>query len=298
MDKGPVCEARDDDPEGQPWDPRQRRREAVGSLTGGKPEGRLVWKDSCDGPYLIECRRQRFWKADERFIFKSRDIEWRLLSEHGVCAAAKFVEWRGSPEGGIDEFVSEADALSQADYDMAEAIRRSWQWYQFPFDYGTVIRFDRLAIDTLKDSQRLAWRYLSRALDHEFGIRGAVILLKAFPLEYESEVNNDRRVRFDRRSAAMTRLYRSRLGARPLPNDWGEKGWMWIPLRSSIEPGDVGDGPPDAIGSVVKNPQPLALVGVFCGFKYSISQGFGTLGRKGLRFGRTSWFEVFGVCEV
>jgi len=50
--------------------------------------------------------------------------------------------------------------------------------------------------------------------------------------------------------------------------------------------------------SVVKNPQPLALVGVFCGFKYSISQGFGTLGRKSLRFRRTSWFEVFSVCEV
>jgi transposase len=69
-------------------------------------------------------------------------------------------------------------------------------------------------------------------------------------------------------------------------------------LKSGVNRASFYDPEINRSSSVVKNPQPLALVGVFGGFKYSISQGFGTLGRKSLRFRWTSWFEVFSVCEV
>lgn len=142
----------------------------------------------------------------------------------GTVAVAKFVEWCGSPEALIEEFVDEADAQSQADYDMAEAVRRSWAWYEPPFDYGTVVRCDRLVIDTRKDSERLAWECINRSVAREFEKRGAAMMLKAFPLEYEGEVTNVRKAAFGKRQVAMMRLYNFRLGVHALPNKWGEQG--------------------------------------------------------------------------
>lgn len=221
------------------WNPIKQRIDAVAAEIGKKPDGRVAWRDCFDGPYTVECRRRPFWKAEDSYLFQNRDVEWRILSAQGVCAAAKFVEWRGSPEGEIEEFVDEADALSQADYDMALSIGQSWDWTNFPFDYGTVVRFERLAIDTAKDTRRLAWSYIGRALHREFSRRAALMLLKAFPLEYEGEVTDDNRAAFERRLAAMARLYQFRLGALPLPNSWGQRGWMWRPMRFDEQPGDV-----------------------------------------------------------
>ena len=223
------------------WNPIKRRAEVVESEVGRKPTGRLIWRDSFDGPYTVECRRHPFWKEDASYLLQNRDIDWRITGLHGVCAAAKFVEWKASLETEIDDFVYEADALSQADYDMALSLRQSWDWPIYPFDYGTVVRFERLAIHTAGDSERLVWSYIKRALHREFGKRAALMLLKAFPLEYESKVDEDSSAAFQKRLAAMVRLYRLRLGALPLPNRWGQKGWMWRPMRFDEEPGDNGE---------------------------------------------------------
>lgn len=221
------------------WNPIKQRAEAIAAEFGRKPEGRIAWRESFDGPYTVECRRHPFWKADDGYLFQNRDVEWRIISTQGVCAVAKFVEWRASPEGEIEEFVDEADALSQADYDMALSVGQSWDRTNFPFDYGSVVRFERLAIDTASDTERLVWSYIKRALSREFGKRSALMLLKAFPLEYESNVTDANRQAFERRFAAMVRLYQFRLGALPLPNRWGDKGWMWRPMRFDEQPGDV-----------------------------------------------------------
>lgn len=218
------------------WNPIHQRTEAVAAEIGRRPEGRIAWKDRFDGPYTVECRRHPFWKVEEGCFFQNRDVEWRIKSALGVCAAAKFVEWRGSPQGEIEEFVEEADALSQADYDMALSIGQTWDWTNFPFEYGTVVRFERLAIDTAKDTQRLAWSYIGRALHREFSKRAALMLLKAFPLEYEGAVTDNNRRAFQKRLAAMARLYQFRLGALTLPNRWGDEGWMWRPMRFSEQP--------------------------------------------------------------
>lgn len=223
------------------WNPIKRREEAVATELSEPPDSKLAWRDSFGGPYTVECYRHRFWALEAGYLFRNRDIEWRITGPFGICAAAKFVEWKASPETEINDFVEEADGLSQADYDMALSVRQSWDWPIYPFDYGTLVRFERLAIDTIKDPQRLAWPYIVRALDREFTKRAALMLLKAFPLEYESQVTDDNREAFERRLAAMARLYRHRLGALPLPNRWGDKGWMWLPLRFDEDPVDTGE---------------------------------------------------------
>ena len=212
-----------------------------GKMLDAEPEGRIAWRDNFGGPYTVEGRRKRFSKAEPSYRFHDRDIEWRILSPAGICAVAKFVEWRASPESDISQFIEEADASSQADQEMAFAIQQSWGWPIFPFDYGTVIRFDRLVIDTAKDAQRLVWSYMGLAIRREFSDRVAIMILKAFPLEYESEVVDKQRAAFERRFAALLRLYRFRLDALPLPNRWGKKGWMWKSLRFDEEPGDYDE---------------------------------------------------------
>lgn len=210
---------------------------------------RVAWTTNVNGAYQIECRRGRYCSGEASAYFKDRHLEMRFTSPAGTFAAAKFVEWSYGSGGELQEFVDEADASSQADYDMAEAIRSSWAWYEFPFDYGTVVRFDRLVIDTEKDTRRIAWTCLSRAIDREFRKRGALLLLKTFPLEYEGEVNDATRAAFDKRLSAMTRLYRHRLSALTLPGKWGAKGWMWRPLRFRFMPSENEEHSNDLVGA-------------------------------------------------
>ncbi|MGI6854371.1 hypothetical protein [Mesorhizobium sp. 1B3] len=191
---------------------------------------RLAWSEAT-GDYVIECRRHRYWKMEPDCIFSKRNLELRLYKSGETCAVAEFVEWRSGGASLLDEFVDEADMDSQADYDMAIVMHGSWRWHEAPFDYGTVVRFERLAIDTRRDAGRLAWALIQAAITREFGRRGALMLLKAFPLEYEGEVTPHRRPFFERRVRAMLRLYSRTLSAKPLPNEWGADGWMWRPLR-------------------------------------------------------------------
>jgi len=61
----------------------------------------------------------------------------------------------------------------------------------------------------------------------------SVLLLKAFPLEYEwrAPIGSEAAQTLERRRAAMIRHYRRVLRVEPLPGRPGEDGWMWRPLN-------------------------------------------------------------------
>jgi hypothetical protein len=126
------------------WNPTRQREDAVATELDSPPDSNLTWKDNFGGPYTIECYRQRFWAVETGYLFRTRHVDCRIIGPSGICAAAKFVEWKTSSETEIDDFVEEADALSQADYEMALSVRLSWHWPIYPFDYGTLVRDQRL----------------------------------------------------------------------------------------------------------------------------------------------------------
>ena len=218
-------------------DYRPIRRTRVDELLSEPLEGKVVWTSSVMG-LLVECRRKRYWKTEPEFSFHCRDVSIRILSGEHPCCVGTFVEWKGDGLADGEEFFYEADGLSQEDSDTASLLLSCWDDDELPFDYGTVVRFDRVVVDWEIDRPPLAFRALAAAIVKEFGSRGAAMILKAFPLEFEgvgaTASGNGRFL--DSRQAAMKRHYRRQLGARPLPGLYGEEGWLWYPLRYCPEP--------------------------------------------------------------
>jgi hypothetical protein len=55
----------------------------------------------------------------------------------------------------------------------------------------------------------------------------AVMVLKAFPLDYEGAVTAENRPAFEHRQRALTRLYQRRIGVEPVPHKTlADEGWM------------------------------------------------------------------------
>jgi hypothetical protein len=77
---------------------------------------------------------------------------------------------------------------------------------------------------------------IARLLNREFRRRGSMIVLKAFPLEFEGVGPAASGKRVKRRTSALVRLYERRLGMTALPGKNGRAGWMWRALRSPIKP--------------------------------------------------------------
>jgi hypothetical protein len=63
--------------------------------------------------------------------------------------------------------------------------------------------------------------------------RFSVMVMKAFPSEYEGEVEEGSPLErgFAARQKATERLHTRALGVRPLPGAYVADGWMWRPLR-------------------------------------------------------------------
>jgi hypothetical protein len=87
-------------------------------------------------------RRGRTGKADlviDRFVFQIATSEESLASGH-------FVEWTAPAISYPDDFYCAADAQSQEDHDSADILMSAWGDDDSPFNYCTMIRFERLTI--------------------------------------------------------------------------------------------------------------------------------------------------------
>jgi hypothetical protein len=156
-----------------------------------------------------------------------------------IVAAGHFVEWRGPPISDMQDFFQAADANSYGDYQFAAAVLESWDHHPALLDFGTLVRFDRLIIRSGSHSGQV-WRAVGGLIDREFMRRGSVLLLKAFPLEYEgalgSTANPALIAKFHSRQRAMERRYKCVLGVCSLPNRLGAEGWMWRQLSYCPDP--------------------------------------------------------------
>jgi hypothetical protein len=182
----------------------------------------------------------RFWKlADTNYQFEERDVFFLIKRDGRRLAAGNLTVWRGTyDEHGygwdLDEFVERADISSQSDYETALAVARIWGtddqrrwWTDEPFCFGDLCSFNRLVIEAKTSSDvESSWQTID-ALLKRIRRRLAVMVLKAFPLEYEGKVTEETRPEFARRQRALSRLYHRRLGAEPVPHkELAEAGWM------------------------------------------------------------------------
>lgn len=102
-------------------------------------------------------------------------------------------------------------------------------------DYGPVVEFQGV---WMKHAYAHGALWLPAA-EHflRTTLRGhSLLVLDAFPLEFESSVHESRATEraFRRRRRAMMRHYAELLGVRPFPGEAGAEGWMWK-IRPDLE---------------------------------------------------------------
>ena len=94
-------------------------------------------------------------------------------------------------------------------------------------DSGTIIEF-RKAWSRPGGERLLPWRMANHLIDL-CQPQAAMMILKAFPLEYEDQVPAGSLAQraFKIRQLAMQKHYARQLGVIPLAGVYGDDGWMW-----------------------------------------------------------------------
>jgi len=201
-----------------------------------------TWSTSRDHLRLDYSRGH--WCNDDDDGFRYRRHSFAVTSSERMVAGAGFEEWDCFPgcDPTMDSFILTCDQHSQAAYDMAEAVasfcRTGSQTESSPFDYGSIVLFDRLRIEAVSANEsKVVWDLIKMVLSRLRRAGAAGVILKAFPLEYEGKVTDDNRNAFELRQRAMLRHYSRRLGVRTLPGEPGRSGWQWLPVRWPTDPG-------------------------------------------------------------
>jgi hypothetical protein len=187
--------------------------------------GRTGWKIleewSEEGEVLDRLRERQ---TNARIWLRDRLIGKILLREYDVPSI--FNSW----------FWDAMDGHSHSAYELAEVVLSAWP--DFTYDvagYGSVLEINRVWIEP-RHGRSGVWIPVVKELLSRVRRRTAIIVAKAYPLEYEGKLPSDapERAAFERRRRAMFRFYGRHLGLHPLPGRSGEDGWIWRP-RTGLE---------------------------------------------------------------
>lgn len=186
------------------------------------------------GAYLVECYRGNLVHElyDEEDSPRRRNLYISVRLAGVVVSVGHLLEWN-VPFGATPfDFWWAADAVSQEEADVAYMLASYWSFDEWPADFGSIVLFNRLAIQTANDFERSALATIRVAIERELRVRASILLLKAFPLEYEAQPDAvDRTLGLRNRQRAMMRWYGRQLGVHPFVDQTRFRGWMWRPLR-------------------------------------------------------------------
>ena len=205
--------------------------------------------------------------------YKMRYVSLKFSHPNLPDAHATFFEWDAADHPVIGEdFLDVADSRSQEDYDMAAVVQQCWSdEYEHPLDYGSVVVFHRLVV-----SQPMPgfWPTARAAIKREFSRRASMMLLKAFPLEWENRFQDPQApgsIDFDRRLTAMMKHYQRQLGVSRLPVSSTYGQWMWLPIRfDECRPHTGADRTPGKFLSELENP--CGAISVHLRFRFDGSE--------------------------
>jgi hypothetical protein len=181
-----------------------------------------------DAPLELRWRKTRLqalpW-GDE--CVRRRETFCWVYIDSRRAGAVHFIEWYPDPFIGDDLFFDEIDADSHEAASLAEAVLSGWAIDDLA-EAGSILEF-RLAWMTPEYARGSLWAEVAtHFLKAQFRKDAGVLMLKAFPLEYEGRADGSAiDDALTRRRAAMIRHYRRVLGVELLPGWAGEDGWMW-----------------------------------------------------------------------
>lgn len=176
-------------------------------------------------------RQRKLW-GEEDYIVSLREIVARVLYVRQIVGAVKLIEWHCKPWADPGELMESMDGWSKEAFDLADAICCNWSIGDI-FELGPVVEF-RLAWSHPEMLEPgLIWKVAEGCIDL-LDAHYSLLILKALPLEYENDTEGCRAA-LTRRRRAMQRMYCKVLDAKPLPNEWGQDGWMWRKNHPTIE---------------------------------------------------------------
>ena len=187
--------------------------------------------------YDVEFGRERWQKPFEFFndpeelaYLRWRKTQAAISLEGQIVGALEFVEF----DAGLLsdwEFFDAMDCESSEMMSLASVLLAEWRDVsQRVLAYGRILEISWVWVEPGHPRPGI-WIPVLEALIARVEPSLAVIVAKAFPLEYENGQHKEATAAFGRRRRAMTRYYSGRLGLQVLPGAPGLDGWMWRPGR-------------------------------------------------------------------
>jgi hypothetical protein len=170
---------------------------------------------------------------DAGFVRKRELFCW-LFEGRIRIGAVHFIEWDIDPFANKTDFLFEMDSHEQITGELAVVISSAWKLAEL-VDHGRLLEFRTAWM--MPGRQPGAWLHAAELLmDRVYRDDASVLVLKAFPLEYEGSNPKESGLdaALERRQSAMKRHYVRCLRVEPMPGDFGRDGWMWRALSAGV----------------------------------------------------------------
>ena len=180
--------------------------------------------------YLMRYRRSRWVELLEgspEVLF--RKVFARILFDGQFVGALEFQEYRIDRRSDPDKILYIFDAESSEEAALSAVLCSGWNNpAQDISRHGNILNFQFVWM-AVPHARSAVWAYGAQILMEEEFPNYSLLLLKAFPLEYEAKVPDGSALGpiLEARQRAMIRHYSRLLDVTKFPGKFGEEGWMF-----------------------------------------------------------------------
>lgn len=174
-----------------------------------------------------QSRRSRM--MDGEGVVRKREFVGKILVDGRQAGALRFVEYTPDPMIDNRDFFETMDADSISEYVLASVLCEGWRHLSSDVsDYGPILELSTAWMAPAFARGGLWARVAEHVIGH-VSPRYALLIMKAFPLEYEGLAPEGSSLGRSllARQAAMKRYYGRLFGVQPFPGEAGEDGWLW-----------------------------------------------------------------------
>lgn len=191
-------------------------------------------------PFRVDDAR---WDGNLTGAMYIQEIYCWILCERKQVGAVLLHLWYSKKDLTNEEFFDEMDTFSYSSAQLAEAIIFNWEVDDL-LASGAIVEFHEAWVSPSIPEPGVWSAVFNTLIDQHIKREKAILILKAFPTEYEGNLPDgaiQTEFAFNRRMSAMMRYYERKLGVHPLPGEYGQAGWMWKPLLDIPPPTILSD---------------------------------------------------------